>query len=137
MAAEDPNRVQVSLGRDARADAEGVGIRAGVVRTLAEPNLTAISGESANFLAGGEFPVPAGFSCTGTPSICQTQIQFKKFGVGLNFTPIVLSEGRISLKVMSEVSELSNENAITLSQGGQTQTVPSSSALAIHRPSGA
>jgi pilus assembly protein CpaC len=99
--------------------------RAGVVRTLAEPNLTAISGESANFLAGGEFPVPAGFSCTGTPSICQTQIQFKKFGVGLNFTPIVLSEGRISLKVMSEVSELSNENSITLSQGGQTQTVPS------------
>ena len=99
--------------------------RAGVVRTLAEPNLTAISGESANFLAGGEFPVPAGFSCTGTPSICQTQIQFKKFGVGLNFTPIVLSEGRISLKVMSEVSELSNDNAITLSQGGQTQTVPS------------
>jgi pilus assembly protein CpaC len=99
--------------------------RAGVVRTLAEPNLTAISGESANFLAGGEFPVPAGFSCTGTPSICQTQIQFKKFGVGLNFTPVVLSEGRISLKVMSEVSELSNDNAITLAQGGQTQTVPS------------
>ena len=99
--------------------------RAGVVRTLAEPNLTAISGESATFLAGGEFPVPAGFSCTGTPSVCQTQIQFKKFGVGLNFTPIVMSEGRISLKVMSEVSELSNENAITLAQGGQTQTVPS------------
>src|SRR5205814_7314068 len=88
--------------------------RAGVIRTLAEPNLTAISGESANFLAGGEFPVPAGFSCTGTPSICQTQIQFKKFGVGLNFTPIVLSEGRVSLKVMSEVSELSNDNSITL-----------------------
>ena len=47
------------------------------------------------------------------PSICQYQIQWKKFGVGLNFTPVVLSEGRISLKVMTEVSELSNENSIT------------------------
>jgi len=99
--------------------------RAGIIRTLAEPSLTAISGESASFLAGGEFPIPAGFSCSGSPPICQTQIQFKKFGVGLNFTPIVLSEGRISLKVMSEVSELSNENALSVSQNGLTQTIPS------------
>ena len=84
--------------------------RAGVIRTLAEPNLTAISGETANFLAGGEFPIPAGFTCDPhRPGNCQTQIQFKKFGVGLNFTPVVLSEGRISLKVLTEVSELSNE----------------------------
>ena len=74
--------------------------RAGVIRTLAEPNLTAISGESANFLAGGEFPIPAGYQCDPTSRICQLAIQFKKFGVGLNFTPVVLSEGRISLKVM-------------------------------------
>jgi pilus assembly protein CpaC len=98
--------------------------RAGVIRTLAEPNLTAISGESANFLAGGEFPVPGGYTCDPVTKTCQLSIQFKKFGVGLNFTPVVLSEGRISLKVMTEVSELSNENAITLVQGTSTQTIP-------------
>jgi pilus assembly protein CpaC len=98
--------------------------RAGVIRTLAEPNLTAISGESANFLAGGEFPVPAGYTCDPTTRACQLAIQFKKFGVGLNFTPVVLSEGRISLKVLTEVSELSNENSIQLVQGTNTQTIP-------------
>src|SRR3954462_3513484 len=98
--------------------------RAGVIRTLAEPNLTAISGESANFLAGGEFPVPAGYTCDPTTRACQLAIQFKKFGVGLNFTPVVLSEGRISLKVLTEVSELSNENSIQLVQGSATQTIP-------------
>ena len=97
--------------------------RAGVFRTLAEPNLTAISGETANFMAGGEFPIPAGFTCDPTTRNCQTQIQFKKFGVGLNFTPVVLTEGRISLKVLTEVSELSNDNALTLTQSiSSTQT---------------
>ena len=104
--------------------------RAGVIRTLAEPNLTAISGETANFLAGGEFPIPAGFTCDPTTRNCQTQIQFKKFGVGLNFTPVVMSEGRISLKVLTEVSELSNDNALTLTQAisaseTTTLTIPS------------
>jgi pilus assembly protein CpaC len=104
--------------------------RAGVIRTLAEPNLTAISGETANFMAGGEFPIPAGFTCDPTTRNCQTQIQFKKFGVGLNFTPVVLSEGRISLKVLTEVSELSNDNALTLTQAisasqTTTLTIPS------------
>jgi len=89
---------------------------AGVVRTLAEPNLTAISGESATFIAGGEFPIPAGYSCDPTTHVCTTQITYKKFGISLNFTPVVLSEGRISLRVMTEVSELSNDNAITVSQ---------------------
>src|SRR5712692_3847678 len=103
--------------------------RAGVIRTLAEPNLTAISGESASFLAGGEFPIPAGYTCDPVTRSCQYQIQFKKFGVGLNFTPVVLAEGRISLKVMSEVSELSNENQLTLTQsigtGSTFLTIPS------------
>jgi pilus assembly protein CpaC len=99
--------------------------RAGVIRTLAEPNLTAISGESANFLAGGEFPVPAGYTCDPVTRACQLAIQFKKFGVGLNFTPVVMSEGRISLRVLTEVSELSNENSIQLVQGSSTQTIPS------------
>jgi pilus assembly protein CpaC len=98
--------------------------QAGVIRTLAEPNLTAISGESANFLAGGEFPIPAGYQCDPQTHICQLSIQFKKFGVGLNFTPVVLSEGRISLKVTTEVSELTNENSITLVQGQSTQNIP-------------
>ena len=87
--------------------------RAGVVRTLAEPTLTAISGESATFLAGGEFPIIAGITCTPPGSNqCQAQVQFKKFGVGLNFTPVVMSEGRISLKILTEVSELSTEGAL-------------------------
>jgi pilus assembly protein CpaC len=103
--------------------------RAGVIRTLAEPTLTAISGESASFIAGGEFPIPAGLSCSTTtvPPICQQSIDYKKFGVGLTFTPVVLSEGRISLKVMTEVSDLSTDNALTITAPGvnTTQTIPS------------
>jgi len=103
--------------------------RAGVIRTLAEPNLTAISGETATFMAGGEFPIPSGLSCdtTKSPPVCQPQIDFKKFGVSLMFTPVVMSEGRISLKVMTEVSDLSTDNAMTLQITGanSTLTVPS------------
>jgi pilus assembly protein CpaC len=91
---------------------------AGVVRTLAEPNLTAISGEAATFIAGGEFPVPTGVACTTTQTgaigQCAPSVSFKKFGISLNFTPVVLTEGRISLKVMTEVSEVSNDNSINL-----------------------
>ncbi len=103
--------------------------RAGVIRTLAEPNITAISGETATFVAGGEFPIPAGLSCdtTRSPPICQPQIEYKKFGVSLNFRPVVLSEGRISLKVMTEVSDLSTDNAMTFTVPGSPTalTVPS------------
>lgn len=81
----------------------------GLVRTLAEPTLTAISGETANFLAGGEFPIPV---AQDSDTI---SIEFKPFGVGLAFTPTVMSEGLISMKVSTEVSELTNEGAITLS----------------------
>jgi pilus assembly protein CpaC len=92
---------------------------AGVVRTLAEPNLTAISGESATFLAGGEFPIPTGVTCqttaAGSVGQCAPSIAFKKFGISLNFTPVVLTEGRISLRVMTEVSEVSLDNAINIS----------------------
>jgi pilus assembly protein CpaC len=98
---------------------------AGVVRTLAEPNLTAISGESATFIAGGEFPIPAGYACDPVTHVCTTQISYKKFGISLNFTPVVLTEGRISLRVMTEVSELSTDNSITLNQAGNSLTVPS------------
>jgi pilus assembly protein CpaC len=92
---------------------------AGVVRTLAEPNLTAISGESATFIAGGEFPIPTGVTCQtatgGGTGPCSPSVGFKKFGISLNFTPIVLTEGRISLRVMTEVSEVSNDNSISIS----------------------
>jgi pilus assembly protein CpaC len=90
--------------------------RSGLVRVLAEPNLTAVSGESAKFLAGGEFPVPVSRDRDGN-----VQIEFKPFGVGLGFTPIVLSEGRISLRISTEVSEITGENAF-VSQG--TSVVP-------------
>ncbi len=101
--------------------------RAGVIRTLAEPTLSAISGENATFLAGGEFPIPAGLACDNTknPPICQTSVDFKKFGVSLTFTPVVLAEGKISLKVMTEVSDLSSDNALTLSNFGTAITIPS------------
>jgi pilus assembly protein CpaC len=98
---------------------------AGVVRTLAEPNLTAISGESATFIAGGEFPFPTGVTCQsaqgGGSGPCSPSISFKKFGISLNFTPVVLTEGRISLRVMTEVSEIALDNSITISG----TTVPS------------
>ncbi len=82
----------------------------GLVKTLAEPTLTAISGESASFLAGGEFPVPVGRD----PDTGVVQLEFKPFGVGLSFTPVVLNSGRISMKLSTEVSELTNEGAVTL-----------------------
>ena len=83
---------------------------AGVTRTLAEPNLTAIS--------GGEFPISTGVTCqttaAGSVGQCAPSIAFKKFGISLNFTPVVLTEGRISLRVMTEVSEVSNDNSINI-----------------------
>jgi pilus assembly protein CpaC len=103
--------------------------QAGVIHTLAEPTLSAISGETATFLAGGEFPILNGYSCSatsstpGAPTTCQPSIQFKKFGVSLNFTPVVLSEGRISLKVMTEVSDLSSNNSLNVPIPGSNNSV--------------
>lgn len=97
---------------------------AGVVKTLAEPNLTAISGESATFISGGEFPIPTGVTCQtttqGAIGQCVQTVSFKKFGISLNFTPVVLTEGRISLRVMTEVSEVSTENSLQGGAGGTT-----------------
>jgi pilus assembly protein CpaC len=95
------------LGLDI-ASALDIGERIGLVTTLSQPNLTALSGETADFLAGGEFPIPTsqGF---GT-----TTIEYKKFGVSLAYTPTVLANGRISIRVRPEVSEISAQGAITL-----------------------
>jgi pilus assembly protein CpaC len=101
---EDPVWAQRRLGATIKALEQ-----TGLFRTLAEPSLAAISGETASFLAGGEFPVPTGRDQSGNVTI-----EFKPFGVALAFTPVVLSEGRISLRVKTEVSELSQEGAIQL-----------------------
>ncbi|NUR11290.1 MAG: type II and III secretion system protein family protein, partial [Bradyrhizobium sp.] len=80
----------------------------GLATVLAEPNLTALSGETASFLAGGEFPIPVS---QGNNAI---SIEYKQYGVGLAFTPIVLGDGRISMRVRPEVSQLSDAGAVTL-----------------------
>ncbi|MFN3863016.1 MAG: type II and III secretion system protein family protein [Erythrobacter sp.] len=80
----------------------------GLVNTLTEPNLTALSGETATFLAGGEFPIPI------AQGLGQVTVQFRQFGVSLAYTPTVLSNGRISMRVRPEVSELSSQGSITL-----------------------
>ena len=109
--------------------------RDGLIRTLAEPNLTAVSGEPAKFLAGGEYPVPT------VDTLGALGVTYKEFGVGLAFTPVVLSEGRISLKIETEVSELTNQGAVTLSgisipalkkrQAKSTVELPSGGTLAL------
>ena len=73
------------------------------MKTLAEPNLTAVSGQPAKFHAGGEVPIPV---CTSDGGVRLCEINYKEFGVSLDFTPVVLSEGRINLKIKSEVSEI-------------------------------
>ncbi len=109
--------------------------RAGLLRTLAEPNLTAISGESAKFLAGGEYPIPV------VDSNGALSVTFKEFGVGVAFTPTVLSEGRISLKIETEVSELTTNGSVQLSniaipalkkrQANSTVELPSGGSMAM------
>jgi pilus assembly protein CpaC len=89
--------------------------REGLVKTLAEPSLTAISGETANFLAGGEIPVPSGRDQSGNVSI-----EFKSFGVALSFTPIVLSKSDINLRIKTEVSRIADNLSLTI-QGTNIQ----------------
>jgi pilus assembly protein CpaC len=90
------------------ASALDLGERVGLVTTLSQPNLTALSGESAEFLAGGEFPIPI------SQGLGATSIEYRKYGVSLTYTPTVLSNGRISIRVRPEVSELSSQGSVTL-----------------------
>jgi len=85
-----------------------LGEQVGLVSTLSEPNLTALSGETADFLAGGEYPIPI------SQGLGTTSIEYKRFGVSLSYTPTVLSNGRISMRVRPEVSELSSQGAVTI-----------------------
>jgi pilus assembly protein CpaC len=80
----------------------------GLVTTLANPNLTALSGETASFLAGGEIPIPI------SQGLGAVSVEYKQYGVSLAYTPTVLSDGRISLRVRPEVSQIDNANAVTV-----------------------
>jgi pilus assembly protein CpaC len=114
--------------------------RAGTSRILAEPTLTAISGESATFTAGGEVPVPANQNCS-TDTLgrrtCSIGTEFKPFGINLSFTPVVLAENKISLRISTEVTELDYENQVRF----ETVNVPGikvrRSATSVELPSGA
>ena len=85
----------------------------GLIRRLAEPTLAALSGDTAQFLAGGEFPVP--IAATSANGIVTPTIEFKPFGVRLSFTPVVVGNGVINLRIAPEVSELDFSNAVTIS----------------------
>jgi pilus assembly protein CpaC len=99
-----------------------------LITILAEPNLTAQSGETASFLAGGEFPIPvAGNTANGSTTVT---VEFKQFGVSLAVVPTVLSPTRINLRVRPEVSELSNNGAVSVPISGGTLTIP---ALTVRR----
>jgi len=93
--------------------------RNGVARVLAEPAVTAVSGEAAKFTVGGEIPVPQSETCSG--GACTIGITFKPYGVVLNFTPMVMGEGRILLRVATEVTEIDPSTTITF----RDVTVPS------------
>ncbi len=82
--------------------------RDGLVTTLSQPNLTALSGETAEFLAGGEFPIPL------AQGLGATSVEYKKYGVSLAYTPTVLANGRISIRVRPEVSELSSQGSVVM-----------------------
>ena len=99
-----------------------------LITILAEPNLTALSGETASFLAGGEFPVPtSGSTSNGLPTI---SVEFKSFGISLAVVPTVLSATRLNLRVRPEVSQLSNNGAVSVPIAGGTLTIP---ALTVRR----
>lgn len=110
--------------------------RYGVSRILAEPTVTAISGETAKFIAGGELPVPSSQSCTPTGG-CIIGVSFKPYGVSLNFTPVVVSEGRILLRVATEVTEIDPTTVVAF----QSANIPSmrtrKNETSVELPSGA
>ncbi|MGB9058439.1 MAG: type II and III secretion system protein family protein [Pseudolabrys sp.] len=83
----------------------------GIARSLAEPNLVALSGDTASFLAGGEYPIPV------AGSFGQVTVDYKKYGVGLAFTPTVLGRGLINMKIEPEVSQIDTTHTISVSNG--------------------
>lgn len=99
--------------------------QAGVSRILAEPTLTAISGEAAKFTAGGEIPVPSNCSVSSVGSAgCTVSLTYKPYGVSLSFTPVVMAENRISIRVATDVTELDPQNSFNYNFNGRTVPVP-------------
>ncbi len=95
-----------------------------LIHTLAEPNLTAMSGETASFLVGGEYPIPI------SQQLGETTVEYKQYGISLSFVPTVLSNGQINLRVRPEVSALTNQGAVSLQAGGSSLVIP---ALTVRR----
>ena len=87
----------------------------GLARSLAEPNLVALSGDTASFLAGGEYPIPV------AGSLGQVTVDYKKYGVGLAFTPTVLGAGLINLKIEPEVSQIDTTHTVSISTASQSR----------------
>ena len=120
--------------------------RYGVTRTLAEPTVTAVSGESAKFTVGGEFPYSTGLTCSGTgtsggsasaaTSTCTAGAGFKPYGITLNFEPIVLSEGRILLHLATEISDLDFQHAVIIGGAPTPGLLTRKNETTIELPSG-
>ena len=127
-----PINTNFPTGNQLQASVKGAGFslqatlkafeQAGVSRILAEPTLTAISGEAAKFLAGGEFPVPSSASCT--IGSCTPGITYKPYGVALSFTPVVLADNRISIRVATDVTEIDPQNSFNYVLGNNSVAVP-------------
>jgi pilus assembly protein CpaC len=83
----------------------------GLARSLAEPNLVALSGDTASFLAGGEYPIPV------AGSFQQVTVEYKRYGIGLAFTPTVLKDGLINMRIEPEVSQFDPNNTVSLGNG--------------------
>jgi pilus assembly protein CpaC len=98
--------------------------RQGVMRTLAEPTLTAVSGETAKFMAGGEIPVPVSEDAATATTAARVTFAYKPYGVMLNFTPTVLSEGRISLSIATEVTDIDESSVNSRSIGVNNNRLP-------------
>jgi pilus assembly protein CpaC len=97
----------------------------GFITTLAEPNLTATNGQPASFLAGGEFPVPVAAATAASGGVPTITVEFKKFGVSLDVTPTIIDAEHLSMRVRTEVSQLSNNGAVSLPVSStQTITIP-------------
>jgi pilus assembly protein CpaC len=112
-----PFSSQLNLGAQAIIDALA---SEGMVRMLAEPNLTVISGQPASFLVGGQYPIPVAGGALG-----QTTVDYKNYGVSLSFLPTMFSDGRISIHVAPEISELSSLSSVTVTTSGSSIVVPS------------
>ncbi len=134
-----PSQTLATLGGSLGSNVLSSQIRAfernGVARILAEPTVTAISGETAKFVAGGELPVPSGSSCQG--AVCTIGVNFKPYGVTLNFSPVVVSEGRILLRVATEVTEIDPTTVVSLSFGNIPAMRTRKNETSVELPSGA